>query len=199
MIEHKKSKRNMEGGEMVDINELAYHIEWLEPEELIPYENNSKLHDRKNIENIANSIRRYGWQQNLTITKDRVIIIGHGRQLAAIELGVKVPCKVIDDELTDDDIHELRIADNLTQDGLYDWDKMNDEIGEFGLNFDGFDFEFGEPETEEEAEYETTDAGASTADQGEYYRLIVDCEDAEDMDNKFHALLDIGIQCRIAT
>lgn len=126
------------------IDELTYHVEWLEPSELIPYEHNSKLHDKKNVENIANSIKRYGWQQNLTVTKDKVIIIGHGRQLAALKLGCKVPCKVIEDDLTDDEIKELRIADNLTHDGQYDWAEMNAEIDQFGLTFSGFDFDFHE-------------------------------------------------------
>ena len=126
------------------IDELNYHIEWLEPSELIAYANNAKLHDEKNIANIANSIKRYGWQQNLTITKDKVIIIGHGRQLAAMRLGIKVPCKVIEDDLSEDDIRELRIADNLTHDGQYDWEQMNEEINQFGLEFEGFDFNFDE-------------------------------------------------------
>ena len=134
------------------IDELNYHVEWLEPGELIPYEDNAKTHDEKNISNIANSIQRYGWQQNLTITKDKVIIIGHGRQLAAMRLGVKVPCKVIEDDLTDDDIRELRIADNLTHDGQYDWEKMQAEIDRFGLEFEGFDFDFGEQMQEMEEE-----------------------------------------------
>lgn len=137
------------------MEQLNYHIEWLEPSELIFYEHNAKLHDEKNVANIANSIRRYGWQQNVTITSDKVIIIGHGRTLAALEIGCKVPCKVIEDDLTDDDIRELRIADNLTQDGQYDWQQLGDEIDEFGLTFEGFDFDFGGeidtlPEPEEE-------------------------------------------------
>ena len=126
------------------IEQLTYHIEWLPPEELIPYAGNAKLHDEKNVANIANSIARYGWQQNVTITKDREIIIGHGRKLAAERLGVLVPCKVIEDDLTEDDIRELRIADNLTHDGQYDWDAMNAEIEQFGLEFAGFDFDFAE-------------------------------------------------------
>ena len=134
------------------IDQLAYHIEWLEPGELKPYSANSKLHSEKNVANIANSIARYGWQQNVTITKDREIIIGHGRQLAALRLGVKVPCKVIEDDLTEDDIRELRIADNLTHDGEYDWEAMNAEIEQFGLEFEGFDFDFGDGIEEEQVE-----------------------------------------------
>lgn len=134
------------------IDQLAYHIEWLEPGELKPYSANSKLHSEKNVANIANSIARYGWQQNVTITKDKEIIIGHGRQLAALRLGVKVPCKVIEDDLTEDDIRELRIADNLTHDGEYDWEAMNAEIEQFGLEFEGFDFDFGDGIEEEQVE-----------------------------------------------
>lgn len=144
------------------MSELNYHIEWLDPAELIPYVQNAKLHDEKNVANIANSIKRYGWQQNLTITKDRVIIIGHGRQLAALQLGVKCPCKVIEDDLTSDDIRELRIADNLTHDGKYDFDLMGAEIDEFGLRFEGFDFDFGE--IEEALEEEEEPAGAVVED-----------------------------------
>lgn len=142
------------------IEEYNYHIEWLEPSELIPYAQNAKTHDAKNVANIANSIKRYGWQQNLTITKDKVIIIGHGRQLAAMQLGIKVPCKVIEDDLTDDDIRELRIADNLTHDGEYDWETMRNEIEEFGLTFDGFDFNF----DEEMAALEEDEAGEAVED-----------------------------------
>ena len=153
------------------MEQLNYHIEWLEPGELKPYPNNAKIHDEKNVANIANSIRRYGWQQNVTITRDRVIIIGHGRTLAALEIGCKVPCKVIEDDLTDDDIRELRIADNLTQDGQYDWQQLGDEIDEFGLTFEGFDFDFGDeidtlPEPEEEpGEVEEDDFGGAEPEE----------------------------------
>ena len=147
----------------ITMEQLSYHIEWLEPSELIPYEANAKLHSAKNVANIANSIKRYGWQQNITITKDKVIIIGHGRQLAALQLGVKCPCKVIEDDLTEDDIRELRIADNLTHDGEYDWETMSDEISRFGLEFEGFDFDLGD----ELGEEDMTD-GPSEVEEDDY-------------------------------
>lgn len=124
-----------------EMNELQWHIEWRDPNTLIPYENNAKLHDGKNISNIAASIKRYGWQSYLVITKAGVIIIGHGRRLAAIELGCKCPCKVIEDDLTDAEIRELRNVDNLTQDGKYDWDSLKVELDDFELDFGDFDFD----------------------------------------------------------
>lgn len=138
-----------------EMNELQWHIEWRDPNTLIPYENNAKLHDGKNISNIAASIKRYGWQSYLVVTKAGVIIIGHGRRLAAIELGCKCPCKVIEDDLTDAEIRELRNVDNLTQDSKYDWDNLKVELEDFELDFSDFDFDVQEHKesTEPEEEY----------------------------------------------
>lgn len=117
---------------------------WIDPNEVIPYERNAKRHDEKQIKNIANSIKRFGWQQDTVITSDNVLVIGHGRRLAALELGCEMPYHRIDktaDELTDKDIQELRIADNQTNSETgYDFDILNMEIDD--LEFDGFVFDF---------------------------------------------------------
>ena len=38
--------------------------------ELTPYEKNAKKHDDKQIANVANSIRRFGWQQPIVIDEN---------------------------------------------------------------------------------------------------------------------------------
>ena len=115
---------------------------------------NAKKHDEKQIKNIVNSINRFGWQQDTVITSDNVLVIGHGRRLAALEIGCKMPFHVIDktaDELTDEDIRELRIADNQTNaETGYDENILDIEIED--LSFDGFDFDFGFQEEDEQAE-----------------------------------------------
>lgn len=138
--------------------ELEWRIEYRDPNTLIPYDKNAKIHDAKQVKNIVNSIRRFGWQQPGVITSDDVMVIGHGRRLAAIKIGCKMPVRVIDktaEELTDDDIRELRLADNLTNESPWDLDLLNKELGE--LQMDGFDFEIdledSEPEPEVEEDY----------------------------------------------
>ena len=121
---------------------------WIDPAAVTPYERNAKQHTDKQIRNIVNSINRFGWQQDTVITSDNVLVIGHGRRLAALKIGCEMPYHVIDktaDELTDADIRELRIADNQTnaETGL-DFDLLNVEIED--LDFDGFDFDFGDAE-----------------------------------------------------
>lgn len=121
--------------------------DWISPEDVKPYSRNSKIHTDKQIKNIVNSIKRFGWQQDVVITSDNVLVIGHGRRLAALKIGCEMPYHIIDktaDELTDDDIRELRIADNQTNaETGFDFDTLSADID--GLDFEGFDFDFGIP------------------------------------------------------
>ena len=108
-------------------------------DELIPYSQNAKKHDERQIRNVANSIKRFGWRQPVVVDNDGVIVIGHCRVLAAKELGLdKVPVTVADD-LTEDEIKELRIADNKTNESPWDFDMLQMDME--GLKFEGFDFD----------------------------------------------------------
>jgi len=124
------------------------YAHWIDPNAVTPYEKNAKIHTDKQIKNIVNSIKRFGWQQDTVITADNVLVIGHGRRLAALKLGCEMPYHVIDktaDELTEEDIRELRIADNQTNaETGFDFDTLADDID--GLDFEGFDFDFGIPD-----------------------------------------------------
>ena len=133
---------------------------WIDPHEVTPYERNVKIHTPEQIKNICTSIRRFGWQQDTVLTTDNVLVIGHGRRLAAIELGCEMPYHVIDktaDELTDEDIRELRIADNQTnaETGI-DFSVLELEIED--LDFEGFDFDFGVDEYPDESELDAEPA-----------------------------------------
>ena len=108
--------------------------------DLIPYAQNTKKHDQKQIDNVANSIRRFGWQQPIVIDENNVVVIGHCRLLAAKKLKQKeVPCTVASG-LTDQEIRELRIADNKTNESPWDLEMLEVELPD--LDFDGFDFGF---------------------------------------------------------
>lgn len=123
--------------------DTRHYEQWRDPHDLIPYQLNAKTHDEKQVRNIANSIRRFGWQQEAVITQDNVLVIGHGRRLAALEIGCMMPVKVIDkeaDQLTDEDIRELRIADNKTNESPWDYELLQEDMD--GLSFEGFDFDF---------------------------------------------------------
>ncbi len=111
--------------------------------ELHPYENNPRKNEGA-VPYVAESIRRYGFKVPIVIDKDGVIVAGHTRYLASIELGLEtVPCIVADD-LTDEEIKEFRLVDNRVQEfSGWDFSLLDAELQE--LNFD-FDFKFPEVE-----------------------------------------------------
>lgn len=109
--------------------------------DLIPYAKNTKKHDRKQIANVAESIRQYGFVQPVVIDRDDVIVIGHCRVLGAKKLGMKeVPCVCVDD-LTPEQVNALRIVDNKSNESDWDMDLLAEELP--GLDLSAFDFDFG--------------------------------------------------------
>lgn len=109
--------------------------------ELIPYEKNTKKHDKTQINNVAESIKQYGFVQPLVIDKNNVVVIGHCRLLAAKQLGMEdVPCVCVDD-LTDEQVRALRIVDNKSNESEWDFDFLADELVDIDLG--DFDFDFG--------------------------------------------------------
>lgn len=108
--------------------------------ELIPYANNTKKHDQTQIDNVATSIKKFGWQQPIVIDENNVVVIGHCRLLAAQQLGMEDVPVTVASGLTPDEIRELRIADNKSNESAWDWDKLEEELEE--LDFSDFDFGF---------------------------------------------------------
>ena len=109
--------------------------------ELTPYDLNAKKHDDKQVANVANSIKRFGWQQPIVIDEQGVVVIGHCRLMAAKKLGLKEVPVTVASGLTEDEIKELRIADNKTNESPWDLGLLAEDIE--GLDFEGFDLDFG--------------------------------------------------------
>jgi site-specific DNA-methyltransferase (adenine-specific) len=118
--------------------------------EIVPYAKNAKKHDKKQIANVAESIKQYGFVQPVVIDRDGVIVIGHCRAEAAKKLGMKtVPCVCVDD-LTPEQVNALRLVDNKTNESPWDMDLLVEELPELDLS--AFDFDWG---IENEDEYGT--------------------------------------------
>ena len=124
--------------------------------DLIPYDRNTKKHDKTQINNVAESIKQYGFVQPIVIDKDNVVVIGHCRLLAAKQLKMKeVPCVCVDD-LTEEQVKALRIVDNKSNESEWDFDILPDDLAD--LDFSGFDFDFGFDDEEETVTSEPKEA-----------------------------------------
>jgi len=80
---------------MSDIKWAADKVERRQLSELIPYDRNSKIHPDSQIDQLANSIREWGWTIPILIDEKDTVLAGHGRLYAAQKLGLSdVPCMV---------------------------------------------------------------------------------------------------------
>ena len=82
---------------------------------------NPRVHSKKQIRQIANSIRVFGFNVPILIDRHNNVIAGHGRLLACRELGIaEVPTLRLD-HLTPAQVDAFMIADNrLTEIGSWD-------------------------------------------------------------------------------
>lgn len=106
-----------------------------------PYEKNPRKNDDA-VKYVAASIKQFGWKVPIVIDKDGVIVAGHTRYKAALELNIKeVPC-VIADDLTPEQIKAYRLADNkVAEKAFWDFDLLDEELdGIFDLDMSDFGF-----------------------------------------------------------
>ena len=175
-------------------NDHSKYKDWIDPNAVVPYERNAKKHDDKQVANIANSIKRFGWQQDTVITNDNVLVIGHGRRLAALKLGCMMPYHRIDkdaDQLTEKDIRELRIADNQTnaETGM-DFSMLDMEIGD--LEFEGFEWDNLAPIGNDGYVDDFFDRGVEAKQKAEVFGVKVMCGTQEQVDECIQLLREQG-------
>ena len=109
-------------------------------DELIPYISNSRTHSQDQINQVAASIKEFGFTNPVLIDDQCGIIAGHGRVMAAKKLGIEeVPCIVLVG-LTDAQKKAYVIADNkLALNAGWDDEMLRMEFA--GLEELGFDLE----------------------------------------------------------
>lgn len=117
-------------------------IESLKIEVLNPYDKNAKKHSKKQIKQVANSIKEFGWAQPLVVDKHNNLIIGHCRLEAAKLLKLKEVPVFRMEHLTDDQVKALRLADNKLNESEWDMPLVIPELRElpeFLFDLTGFD------------------------------------------------------------
>jgi DNA modification methylase len=115
-------------------------IEMLPSSALKPRSRNARTHSKRQLRQIAASIKAFGWTNPILIDGDRVVIAGHGRLAAAISLGIaEVPTICIND-MTEAQKRAYILADNkLAENAGWDRDLLALELQglvEMDLDFD---------------------------------------------------------------
>jgi len=174
-------------------------------ERVIPYHRNARKNDAA-VDAVARSISEFGWRQPIVVDADGVIVIGHTRLKAAIQLKqAHVPVHVATG-LSAAKVRALRIADNKVGE-IAEWDddllaaELRD-LAEGGgpdmltLGFDAEEYArlIGDAEPEGEATGAAGEAEAATQ-----YEVIVSVADEAAQKKMYDELTGKGLTCRVLT
>lgn len=81
-------------------------------DKLKPYKNNARVHPKEQIEQIVQSIKQFGFTSPVIIDENNMILCGHGRYEAAVQMNMEtVPCTMLS-HLTEEQKRAYIIADN---------------------------------------------------------------------------------------
>jgi DNA modification methylase len=111
---------------------------------LQPYAKNAKQHGADQVLRLAASMAEFGWTVPCLVGEDGELIAGHGRVLAATQLGLTEAPVIVLGHLTEAQRRAYRIADNkLTELGTWDEALLSAELNEllaedFDLSLVGF-------------------------------------------------------------
>ncbi len=152
-----------------------------------PYDKNSKQHPKWHIDQIKNSIKEFGYKDLIAIDENNVIIEGHGRYAALIEL-----------DYTNIEVIQLKhlnekqkkaytlIHNKLTMNTDFDYDLLQKELKNildydnlkiFGFNIDDLEEDFNDLKNE-----------VNSTKHLEYY--FCPCCKHKNLKNKFKEVLD---------
>ncbi len=179
--EQNKERRN-NNKTMQELN-----IKYMNIRDLKPYKKNAKKHNKEQVEQIANSIKEFGFTQPVIIDKNNEVVAGHGRILGAKKAGLKQVPTVCLEELTEEQIKAYRLVDNKLNESEWDNDLLNTELSElwdagevdmtlFDFNMDNL---FEEPK-EKEVKFKTK----------EKHDVVLHFKNTQDMNRAFKTLKD---------
>lgn len=182
-----RGKKQQASGSAVDIKvnptgpRLVDTIVLRDIDDLLPYAGNARTHSKKQITQIAASIREFGFVNPVLISDDGGIIAGHGRVMAAQKLGLDHVPTIALGHLSEAQRKALVLADNrIALSAGWDEELLAVEltgIRDLGMDVDVIGFS--------EAELNRAFGGSSKGGRGDEqlgdmtYRIVVECENEQ--------------------
>lgn len=161
--------------------------------DLHPYKNNAKKHSKEQVEQIANSIKEFGFTQPVLIDENNNVIAGHGRILGAKKAGLKNVPTVCLNDLSEEQVKAYRLVDNKLNES--DWNlKLLDEelenIFDIDMSLFGFDVDM----TDEEIDEALKEVSFKTKEKHE---VIIKCKNKEETLKVQKEIERLGYKCDI--
>lgn len=172
-------------------------INYVRTAELTSYEENTRKHSEKQLQQIANSMQEFGFTNPILINEHQTVIAGHGRLAAAELLQYEMVPTITIDQLTEDQMRAYVIADNqIALNAQWDLELLAQQVSQ--LDDNAYDLDllgFGENELADMllSDEDITDPYAEWQDMPEFNQpdtqsfrhVVVHFNTPEDVENFF--------------
>ena len=180
-------------------------------DEIKPYERNARIHSSKQIKQIMEAIKVFGFTNPLLIDDKNNLIAGHGRLEAVKQLNIidfkdkpikELPAIIITG-LSEADKKALIIADNkIAENASWDYDLLQAEFQELeAINYDldlmGFDNLDEILGADIDVEQETKEIKEVEINQK--YELLIKCKDEKELEKAYNENIEKGYECSVLT
>ena len=180
-------------------------------DEIKPYERNARIHSSKQIKQIMEAIKAFGFTNPLLIDDENNLIAGHGRLEAVKQLNIidfkdkpikELPAIIITG-LSEADKKALIIADNkIAENASWDYDLLQAEFQELeAINYDldlmGFDNLDEILGADIDVEQETKEIKEVEINQK--YELLIKCKDEKELEKVYNENVEKGYECKVLT
>ena len=180
-------------------------------DEIKPYERNARIHSSKQIKQIMEAIKAFGFTNPLLIDEQGNLIAGHGRLEAVKQLNIidfkdkpikELPAIIITG-LSEADKKALIIADNkIAENASWDYDLLQAEFQELeAINYDldlmGFDNLDEILGADIDVEQETKEIKEVEINQK--YELLIKCKDEKELEQAYNENIERGYECKVLT
>lgn len=156
-------------------------IEMMNVADLAPYANNPRKNN-KAVDVVAASIREFGFRVPITVDNANVIVTGHTRLKAALQLGLQEVPVIRLTDLSPDKVKAFRLVDNKAGEiAKWDLEALAIELQEIDMDMSQFTFEIPESFEVEEDDFVIKVPSTPVSKSGEVYRLgehLLMCGDA---------------------
>ena len=180
-------------------------------DEIKPYERNARIHSSKQIKQIMEAIKAFGFTNPLLIDDENNLIAGHGRLEAVKQLNIidfkdkplkELPAIIITG-LSEADKKALIIADNkIAENASWDYDLLQAEFQELeAVNYDldlmGFDNLDEIMGADIDVEQETKEIKEVEINQK--YELLIKCKNEKELEKAYNENIEKGYECKVLT
>ena len=149
---------------MVDGNRLT--VEYWPVDRILPYAANARTHPEAQVAQLVESMRAFGFTQPCLVDADGCLVAGHGRLLAAAQLGLTEAPVIRLGHLTEAQVRAYRLADNrIALNSEWDEELLAQELAAISEDYDLASLGFSDAELDALLDFE--DAPPAGPQEGE--------------------------------